>query len=186
MAARTTRTKKKTTKAKAPVVRATVKRKTVTTKKKLKSKPRTKRKVVSAATIQPIVTSTPVAPSLSIPTVTPASPLTLHEGYKHVAAAPVARGKLWLTVGLSMAVIVCIWAYALSQSIFSSRALEISSDQIQLGNFVESLGTDLSDLKSNTDTFIDQTDQLNTNTNTNTNIETPSNAALDNLFSDIQ
>jgi hypothetical protein len=180
MPARKTKISAKSTKAKRPVAKRATKPKVAVAKK---TKRVTKRKVSQK---QPPVATAPVVTTLSIPTVAPVTPIPLTEGYKRVSEAPVNRAKLWLTVGLSMAVIVCIWAYSLSQSLFGSQALQISSDQIQLGNFVESIGNDLSDLKANTDVFMGQANQLNTNINNNTNAEEPSNAELDNLFSDIQ
>lgn len=159
--------------------RTPAKSKTVAAKKRpVKRKKAAKKPPISA------VVATPV---LSIPVVTPvlqAAPTK--PAYKEIGVAPASRAKLWLTVGVSMMVIVSIWAYALSQSMFFSNALQDSSDQMQLGNFVDSVSNDLEDLKTQTNTFVDQTQNKNvTVTPDASSGEQPSNAELDNLFSDL-
>lgn len=150
-----------------------------------KSKPAVVKK--SAAKKKPPVRTatkkkTVTTPVLSIPMVTPVVRALPEAAYKEVGGETPNRLKLWLTVGISMTVIVCIWAYALSQSLFTSQALQESSDQLQLDNFVDSVSDDLENLRTKSETL---TDQTNTTTPVEQPEEQPSNQEINNLFSDL-
>lgn len=147
-------------------------------------KPRVK-KVVAKKTARKKTKPKPVltAPSPTIPVVTPVTNAVPTANYRELHnTPPTNRFKLWLTVGISMAVIVCIWAYSLSQSLFSSSILQDSADQMQLGNFVDNVSDDLDKLQTQTDQFVEQTEGDSIGTTVS---DQPSNQALDNLFSDL-
>lgn len=173
-------------KTSAAVAKAKPRATRVTPKTKVKAKPAVKAKRKVTPRRKPV--AAPIITVPSIPTVRPFTQTVPEPTYKEVHAAQPKRFKLWLTVGLSMAVIVCLWAYSLTQSLLNSSALEDTSKELELGNFVDDIGSDLTDLKTQTNTFINKTENKNTVTTIETNNEAdqPNNQQLDNLFSDIQ
>ncbi len=163
------------------------------TKAKVKAVVKAKRKTATRRSkptpiVTPDVTVTPIIKTLPTAFVHPIVQTVPEPNYKEIHTTQPTRFKLWLTVGLSMAVIMCLWAYSLTQSLLNSSAIEDSSKELQLGDFVDSIGGDLSDLKTQTDAFVNTTENKNTVTPVETNSATgqPSNEQIDNLFSDIQ
>lgn len=147
--------------AKKPVSRRSAKRPT--------AKRRTK------SSVSPIITASPapVVTPVTQPVVTPPEP-----SLKHVPDQPGSRLKLWLAVSASMAVVVLIWAYMLSQSVLTSNVVEESLATSDIDEFVNSIEQSLSDLKTES-SAVDVTAPTTTATQ-------PTPTELDNLFSDIE
>ncbi|MFA6475400.1 MAG: hypothetical protein WCV88_04345 [Patescibacteria group bacterium] len=130
------------------------------TKPKIAAKPKIKPKPTKAKVVPP--------PEITAPLIT-------------VKAEP-SRLKLWVSVSLAMAIIVCIWAYSLSTSLFSSNAVQDSIAATRIDDFMNSISGDFSNLQDNTGKISNQLDEVKTQIDTNQ----PNNTTLDNLFSDLQ
>lgn len=136
--------------------------------KKPAKKPVKKKKVAA----NKVTKRRPVVPAVS-PVVT--APLVVAVPEKPLAEQPQNRAKLWLAVSLSMAIIVCLWAYSLSQTVLSSNAIEDSLANSSVDEFVSSLSDSFQNLK---------TDSANFMATNQTEVVAPE--ELDNLFSDIE
>lgn len=151
----------------------------VTKKRVKKPTPKTTKKVANKK--RPVKRSRKTAPTavarptILEPTLPPPLPVETEHQFQSVER-PSSRLKMWLAVLVSMAVIVCFWAYSLTQTLLSSNAISESADSTNIDDFVSSLSDDLSQLKTGSDVFVDQTkDQPN-----------PNEVDLDSLFSDIE
>lgn len=124
----------------------------------------------------------PVAPITVLTPALPVLPVEVEHQFK-TTEHPSSRLKMWLAVLVSMAVIVCFWAYSLSQTLLSSNAISASVDTTNIDAFVTSLSDDFAKLQSGSDDFAnqveDQTDAAELETE-------PTTQALDSLFSDIE
>ncbi len=124
-------------------------------------------------------------PVVAVPVITPLVPVLPAEVEHQFKTTehPSSRLKMWLAVLVSMAVIVCFWAYSLSQTLLSSNAISASVDSTNIDAFVTSLSDDFAKLQSGSDDFAnqveDQTDAAELETE-------PTTQALDSLFSDIE
>lgn len=124
----------------------------------------------------------PVAPITVLTPALPVLPVEVEHQFK-TTEHPSSRLKMWLAVLVSMAVIVCFWAYSLSQTLLSSNAISASVDTTNIDAFVTSLSDDFAKLQSGSDAFAnqveDQTDAAELETE-------PTIKELDSLFSDIE
>ncbi|EKD79526.1 MAG: hypothetical protein ACD_41C00046G0001 [uncultured bacterium] len=149
-----------------------------TRKKPVPKKPTKKRPVKRTRKkpqAEPIVT--PVITPIVAPAIQPIQPT------KHIPEQPGSRLKLWLAVSAAMAVIVLVWAYSLSRTVFSSNAIEASLANSTIDEFMGSVSKSFTDLKTTSDTFIEQNQEVRTPPELP---QQPSTEELDNLFSDIE